>query len=101
MSSNRVIIVWLLIQIVPLAILYFVYNFFAEQNFFNIEGTWKGIVASGPIAAYIFITYIGFKYFKELHSIGFNLNDDLENTIVEWNFEASSLKNTKAAMLGW
>lgn len=90
MFTNRAIISWLLIQLVPLAILYFVYTFFSEQNFFNIEGAWKGVVASGPIAAYIFITWMGFRYFKEIIAITFRLNEEADNVVGNWNFESSS-----------
>jgi hypothetical protein len=90
MFTNRAIISWLLVQLVPLAILYFVYTFFSEQNFFNIEGAWKGVVASGPIAAYIFITWMGFRYFKEIITITFRLNEEADNAIGNWNFESTS-----------
>lgn len=65
-------------------------HFFSDQNFFNIEGTWKGIVASGPIAAYIFITWIGFGYFKEIVTITFRLNEEADNLVGNWNFESTS-----------
>jgi hypothetical protein len=90
MSANRVVAIWLLIQLIPLAILYFVYTFFSEQNFFNIEGAWKGVVASGPIAAYIFITWMGFRYFKELLSITFKLNEETDSVEGNWIFESAS-----------
>src|SRR5687767_7580880 len=67
--------IWILIQTVPLAIMFFIYFFFKEQNFFQIEGFWKGIIASGPIAAYVFLTWIGFRYFKDL-SATFDPQDD-------------------------
>jgi hypothetical protein len=97
MLTNRVISIWLLIQLIPLGILYFVYTFFSEQNFFNIEGAWKGIVASGPIAAYIFITWMGFRYFKELLSIGFKLNEEIETVVGNWIFDSSSEQHSKNA----
>ena len=90
MVGNRTVAIWVLIQLVPLSILYFVYTFFSDQNFFQLEGAWKGVVASGPIAAYIFITWIGFKYLKELISISFRFNEGTENVIGEWNFTSSS-----------
>lgn len=99
MLANRVIAIWLLVQLIPLVITYFVYTFFSEQNFFNIEGAWKGVVASGPIAAYVFITWMGFRYFKELLSITFKVNEDTDNIVGNWIIEAKSEhgKNAKGS----
>jgi hypothetical protein len=96
MQEWRAIIVWLFIQIVPLGILYFVYRFFSEQNFFSIEGLWKGVVASGPIAAYIFITWIGFRYFKELFA-AFDPKDNFDNLVGNWKLDLISEHRTAAS----
>jgi hypothetical protein len=47
------------------------------------------VVASGPIAAYIFITWMGFRYFKELLSITFKLNEETDSVEGNWIFESA------------
>jgi len=69
--------------------------FFAQQNFFQIEGLWKGIIASGPIAAYIFLTWIGFRYFKDLAAT-FDPQDDYRDILGSWELVSQSEKSTQA-----
>ena len=86
---------WILIQVVPLIVMFVIYFFFAQQNFFQIEGLWKGIIASGPIAAYIFLTWIGFRYFKDLAAT-FDPQDDYRDLLGSWELVSQSEKSTQA-----
>jgi hypothetical protein len=86
---------WILIQVVPLIVMFVIYFFFAQQNFFQIEGLWKGIIASGPIAAYIFLTWIGFRYFKDLAAT-FDPQDDYRDILGSWELVSQSEKSTQA-----
>jgi hypothetical protein len=62
---------------------------------FQIEGFWKGIIASGPIAAYIFLTWIGFRYFKDLAAT-FDPQDDYRDLLGSWELVSQSEKSTQA-----
>ena len=75
--------------------MFVIYFFFAQQNFFQIEGLWKGIIASGPIAAYIFLTWIGFRYFKDLAAT-FDPQDDYRDLLGSWELVSQSEKSTQA-----
>lgn len=86
---------WILIQVVPLIVMFIIYFFFAQQNFFQIEGLWKGIIASGPIAAYIFLTWIGFRYFKDLAAT-FDPQDDYRDLLGSWELVSQSERGVKA-----
>ena len=86
---------WILIQLVPLIIMFIIYFFFAQQNFFHIEGLWKGVIASGPIAAYVFLTWIGFRYFKDLAAT-FDPQDDYRDLLGTWELLSQSEKTTQA-----
>jgi len=48
-----------LMPLIPVIILYW---FFGEQNYFNLDGFWKSVVCSGPIAAYAFLYWLTLKY---------------------------------------
>jgi hypothetical protein len=85
---------WILIQVVPLIVMFVIYFFFAQQNFFQIEGLWKGIIASGPIAAYIFLTWIGFRYFKDLAAT-FDPQDDYRDLLGSWELVSQSEKKAR------
>jgi hypothetical protein len=71
-----------------------IYFFFAQQNFFQIEGLWKGIIASGPIAAYIFLTWIGFRYLKDLAAT-FDPQDDYRDLLGSWELVSQSEKKAR------
>jgi hypothetical protein len=86
---------WILIQVVPLTIMFVIYYFFAQQSFFQIEGMWKGVIASGPIAAYIFLTWIGFRCFKDLAAT-FDPQDDYRDLLGTWELVSQSEKTSQA-----
>jgi len=39
---------------------------FDAQNYFELDGAIKGLVASGPIAAYAIFVYVGWRIFREI-----------------------------------
>lgn len=52
LSICLVYIVVAIVCLVPVVVLYIL---FGAINYFGLEGGWKGIVGSGPIAAYVFL----------------------------------------------
>ena len=45
---------WILIQVVPLIVMFVIYFFFAQQNFFQIEGFGKGSSRVAPLRRIFF-----------------------------------------------
>jgi hypothetical protein len=45
---------WIIILLLPAIPVIAFYVLFKEQNYFGLEGLFKGVVGAGPIAAYVF-----------------------------------------------
>ncbi len=86
---------WMVLQVVPLGIIYACYQFFQAQSFFGLEGAWKGVTAVGPIAAYVFIAWIWFRNFRELAQT-FNPVERFDAVVGSWLLNAESINATKA-----
>lgn len=52
LSLCLVYVVVAIVCLVPVVVLYIL---FGVVNYFGLEGVWKGIIGSGPIAAYVFL----------------------------------------------
>src|SRR5262249_55833263 len=74
----------LLLPIVPVVLLYF---FFEKQNYFELQATAKGIVASGPVAAYVGIILIGWNIYRKL---GSTEDPGLEHLAGDWTISSTS-----------
>jgi len=61
MKSSRdafvvvVLVVLVLVLLIPVVVLYWL---FGDKNYFGLDGFWKGLVATGPIAAYCFLVWL-------------------------------------------
>ncbi len=58
--------VWSVLLLLPLIPVFLLYAFFEGQNYFELQQTAKGIVATGPIAAYVFIVGLGWRIYLKL-----------------------------------
>ena len=52
LSLCLVYVVVAIVCLVPVVVLYIL---FGAENYFGLEGVWKGVIGSGPIAAYVFL----------------------------------------------
>jgi len=60
------ILIYVFLFSVPLLPVITLYRVFEEQSYFELSGLAKGIVATGPIAAYAVFAYVGAVVFKDL-----------------------------------
>ena len=58
-----VLVVIMAVCLIPVVVLYWL---FESQNFFELTGFWKGMVASGPIAAYAFLFWLSLRFYRDL-----------------------------------
>jgi hypothetical protein len=72
--------------LVPVVVLYLLFN---SQNFFELEGWVRGLVAGGPIAAYVFIVVLGWRVFGD-SALGFGADDDVVSLVGEWAYTSTS-----------
>jgi hypothetical protein len=84
MSQNKSWSLVLLLPVVPVIALYLL---FEKQNYFELHDTTKGLVAMGPIAAYVFMVGIGYRiYFKIA-----DFDPRLDQLCGNWRFVSTSL----------
>lgn len=72
---------WLFLILIPLLPVISLYWLFQTQNYFGLDGFWKGIVASGPIGAYLFMVWIGWQIFQ-----GLERREIPSGLLGEWDF---------------
>lgn len=85
--------VLLLLPVVPVVIFYAV---FRDQNYFELENAARGVVATGPIAAYVVLVVIGWNLYKRLSSLVFPIGPDEERLVgSSWDFSAVSSHETR------
>ena len=92
--SKRTIWAWVLIILLPLVPVVLLYAFFSNQNYFELKEAAKGIVATGPIAAYVAIVALGWKVMADLDREGtpsVELMDELKG---EWSMKSKSIHDT-------
>lgn len=53
--------------LVPIVVLYIL---FGTVNYFGLEGAWKGVVGSGPVAAYVFLYIYSLRYVLKFLKLG-------------------------------
>ena len=92
----RLVIVWAVLLLLPVIPVVIFYALFSGKNYFELEDAARGIVATGPIAAYVALVVIGYKIYKSLSSLIFPIGDDEEQFVdTSWDFSAESKHHTK------
>jgi hypothetical protein len=90
------ITVWIMLVLTPLFPVISLYQLFQNQNFFQLDGVPKGLVASGPIAAYVVFVYVGWKIFEQVSrqrnfELGVAPSQQLADQLVgKWDFTSRS-----------
>ncbi|MEI8281915.1 MAG: hypothetical protein WCG75_05890 [Armatimonadota bacterium] len=90
-NSNR----WLAVFLVPLIPVVILYVFFAGQNFFALEGFVKGVVATGPIAAYFALVYVALRVWEKTGGSSGIPKELTSQYIGQWRFESESSHQTQ------
>lgn len=82
----------LLVPIIPVVILYLIFD---QANYFKLEDTAKGILATGPIAAYVALVWIGWVIYGRVSKLTVKSSSALKEVLGTWDFEAESSHGTK------
>lgn len=92
----RLVAVWAILLLLPVIPVVIFYAVFSDRNYFELEDAARGLVATGPIAAYVALVVIGYKIYKSLSSLIFPIGEDEEQFVeTSWDFEAESSHETK------
>jgi hypothetical protein len=86
--------VWSVLLLLPLIPVFLLYAFFEGQNYFELQQTAKGIVATGPIAAYVFIVGLGWRIYLKLIKETLSASPALEELPGHWKFRSISSHGT-------
>lgn len=73
LSFCLVFVVVAVVCLVPIAVLYYL---FGAVNYFGLEGAWKGVVGSGPIAAYVFLYVLSLRHVLKFLKLGGSLMEE-------------------------
>lgn len=89
-------LIWAALVLIPVLPVVVFYAVFADQNYFELKNAARGVVTTGPIAAYIAIVWLGLRIFKQVSSIVPSLGP-LEAKLVgtSWTFKATSFHKTQ------
>ena len=82
----------LLLPAIPVMAFYLVFN---RQNYFELQDTARGIVATGPIAAYIALVLIGWTIYKRVSNLTGEVSPLQSRILGSWDYVATSVRGTK------
>lgn len=85
---------WILLLLLPLIPVIVLYMVFAGQNYFELQDTARGIVAVGPIAAYVAIVILGWKAMVGIEKEGRSSSPLHDELIGQWNLKSKSIHDT-------
>ena len=86
--------VWCVLVVFPLIPVTWLYWLFKDQNFFSLEDTAKGILATGPIAAYVGVLWIGWKMWAQLSANRGLKQAELQPLVGSWTYKSESSNGT-------
>jgi hypothetical protein len=85
---------WIALLILPLIPVVILYAVFAGQNYFELRYAAKGIVALGPIAAYVAIVWLGWRLLLSLEREGRYFSPLADAVAGEWEIASESTHHT-------
>lgn len=92
--TRRTLWSWVLLIVLPLIPVILLYAFFSRQNYFELKDAAKGVVAVGPIAAYVVIVGLGLEAMLRLEREGRSTSPLLEEMVGEWTITSKSIHDT-------
>ncbi|HKQ53288.1 MAG TPA: hypothetical protein VJT74_13020 [Pyrinomonadaceae bacterium] len=81
---------WSLLLLLPLVPVVLLYLLFEKQNYFELQETAKGILAAGPIAAYVGLVLVAWKIYLRISPMFVAVNAQLDQICGDWLFESTS-----------
>jgi hypothetical protein len=89
-------VIWVLLVLVPMIPVVVFYAVFVGQNYFELKNAARGLVTTGPIAAYVVIFWLGKRAFMQVSSIVVPLGPFAAKLVdTSWSFTASSYHGTQ------
>jgi hypothetical protein len=88
----QLIKVWSILLLLPLIPVIILYKLFASWIFFELQDTAKGLVASGPIAAYFGLIYAGWNIYKKM---GRPQDPLLDHLVGDWTIASASVNGPR------
>lgn len=92
--TSKLVSVWIALLLLPLLPVVILYVIFDQANYFKLEDTARGIVATGPIAAYVALVWLGWVIYKKVSNITVTSSAALKQVLGRWRFEAVSAHGT-------
>lgn len=89
----QLIKVWTILLLLPLVPVILLYMFFANRNYFELQDTARGLVATGPIAAYVALILIGWNIYRKM---GPPPNPLLDYLAGDWTIASRSVNGQRA-----
>ena len=93
MYSN--IKIWIVLLLLPMFPTVVFYVLFSQQNYFELQGFFKGVAATGPIAAYAFLVWLGWFIYQKITNISPIKSQVAEELTGRWEFESIPANNSK------
>jgi hypothetical protein len=81
-----------LIPAIPVVAFYLLFN---QQNYFELKEPARGIVATGPIAAYVALVLIGWTIYKRVSNITGEISPLQSKIMGSWRYVATSAHGTR------
>ena len=94
----RIILIYFSLVMIPIIPILVLYWLFGEMNYFGLEGWIKGLVSSGPIAAYLFMLHVGYRMFAGLMERVYPFEiAEIEKLVGIWQFRSTTIQSGKKA----
>lgn len=92
---RRSVGVWAVLLLLPMVPVVIFYVVFADQNYFELKEAARGVVTTGPIAAYFALVWLGWRIYRQVSSLIAPLDPLVKRLVgTSWRFEATSFHDT-------
>jgi len=88
--TGLIVKVWSILLLLPMIPVVLLYTFFAGQNYFELKDAARGMVAVGPIAAYVTLVLIGWRIYMKVSKTFSSSEPALNDLPGKWYFTARS-----------
>jgi hypothetical protein len=83
---------WAVLLLLPAAPVILLYAFFARQNYFELTDQARGIVAVGPIAAYVGLVLVGWRIYLRISATLSPPHPALRHLLGDWTLKSISAR---------
>ena len=86
---------WIIILLLPMFPVIVFYALFRQHNYFGLSGFFKGVVGAGPIAAYVFLVWIGYIIYSRMSKLFITISPAARSLVGKWRFASVSSHGAK------